>query len=189
MAKKIIILLASPHADGNTSKVAHWISDGAQACGADVETIDLTKLYYKTGGCIACMACHRSDEFRCVIDDDASPLLARLPEADVLLFATPVYWGGPTAQLKRFMDRMFSLTKFSDDGEMAHALKSTRFALLATAGGDLEDGLSLTEKVFEFATVACAGDLISLLVPNAHDTDDDDLSDKAADFGRKLAEI
>jgi len=187
MAKKIIILLASPHNNGNTSKVAHWISDGAQDCGADVEMIDLTKLDYKTGGCIACMSCHRSDEYRCVIDDDASPLLARLPQADVLLFATPVYWGGPTAQLKRFMDRMFSLTKFSDEGEMTHALGNTRFALLATAGGGLDDGLSLTEKVFDFATIASGGEPISLLVPNAH-APDDELSEKAAAFGRKLAE-
>ena len=189
MANKIIILLASPHhTEGNTGKAAGWAAEGAKEAGATVETIDLTKLDFKTAGCGGCMSCQQRSEYQCVIKDQASDLLARLPEANVVLFATPVYWGGPTAQLKRFMDRMFSLVKMTSDG-MNHALTNTRFALLATSGGQLDEGLSLTEKVFEFACVASAGELIPLLIPNAHEREDGDISAIAKAFGQTLAKV
>ena len=43
-------------------------------------------------------------------------MLARIPEADAVVFATPTYFFGPTAQLKLLLDRMYSLWKFQADG-------------------------------------------------------------------------
>jgi len=161
--------------------------------GAEVETIDVAHLDYGANGCRACMSCQKSDEFECVIDDEASPILRRLPEADVLVFATPVYFFGPTAQLKLMLDRMFSLVKIDHEaGSVRKATQGVAFALIATAGGGMDDGLGLVEQTFSKAAKFSAKSFDSLLVPNAPQeadllSQDDALREKASALGKKLA--
>jgi len=189
MSRKVIILCGSPHKEGNTNTVAGWVAQGARGKGAEVEVIDAVALKYKVGGCVGCMGCQSSKEFRCVIDDEAGPIIARLPEADVLAFATPVYFYGPTAHLKRFIDRMFSLFKFSPDGKVRQAFHKTRVALIATAAGGLDDGLSLTEQLFRKIAAFSGKEMQSLLVPNAEGADKEELRRKAVAFGESLARV
>jgi len=192
MARKITFLCGSPRKEGNTNRVVAWVAEAARAAGAEVQTIDLPRLNYKTNGCTACMGCKRSEEFRCVIDDEASPILARLPESDVVVFATPVYWFGPSAQLKVFTDRMFSLVKFDKDGFRTPFKRGTTVVVIATAGGDLDDGLRLVEETFRKAAQAVGFAFESLLVPHAPMDPGElesrpDVKEKAASFGRALA--
>ena len=191
MPKKVMIVCGSPRKQGNTNRVAAWVADAARAAGAEVEVVDAPRLKLKTGGCIACMGCKKSDAYRCVIDDEATPILARMPECDALILATPIYWFGPTAQLKAFTDRMFSLVKFTDSGFTTPFTK-TRFALIATGGGGSEDGLSLTEQMWKTSAGMVGFPLETLLVPNAPSDPaeiekDADLKSRAAALGRKLA--
>jgi len=109
--KKMMILCGSPREKGNTVTVVRWVAAAAREGGADVEIVVADKLTYKAYGCTGCMSCQNSDTFRCVIGDDASEVIARIPEQDVLVFATPVYFMGFSAQLKLVIDRMFSLFK------------------------------------------------------------------------------
>ena len=149
MNKKIMILCASPNKSGNTIQAARWVAQGARAKGAKVELIDIAHLKYKVNGCIACMRCQKSKEFKCVIKDEASPVIARIPENDILIFATPLYFFGPTAQLKLFIDRMYSLFKFNyQTGNISHMLKHMEFALISTAGGDRFSALADTFDIF-----------------------------------------
>ncbi len=191
MGKKIVIVCGSPRAEGNTNRVAGWAADAARDAGADVEIINAVRLDYATNGCTACMGCQKIDEYRCVIDDELSPILARLPEADVVVFATPVYWFGPTAQIKLFIDRMFSLVKVHVE-PFSTAFGSTTIALIGTAGGGMEDGLGLLENLFKHAASALHLPFESFLVPTApHNPeeieDNVELKENAAAFGRKLA--
>ena len=195
MARKITFLCGSPRKEGNTNRVVGWVAEAARAAGAEVEIIDLPKLNYKTNGCTACMGCKQGEEFRCVIEDEASPILARLPESDAVVFATPVYWLGPSAQLKVFTDRMFSLAKFDESGGFRTPFKpGTVFAVIATAGGGLDDGLRLVEQTFRQAAEALGLGFESLLVPHAPMDPGElesrsDVREKAASFGRKLAGV
>ena len=191
MGKKIAIVCGSPRKQGNTNRVAAWVADAAREAGADVELIDAVGLDYGTNGCTACMACQQSDEYRCVIDDELSPILARLPDAHVVVFASPVYWHGPTAQLKLFMDRMFSLVKVGAT-PFTTAFDETAFALIATSGGGMEHGLGLLEETFKLAAGLMQVPFDSLLVPFAPQNPDEiedkaELKEKAAAFGRRLA--
>jgi multimeric flavodoxin WrbA len=139
------------------------------------------------------MGCQKIDEYRCVIDDELSPLLARLPEADVVVFATPVYWFGPTAQIKLFIDRMFSLINTSVlPWTTAFENATTTLAVISTSGGSMEHGLGLLENTFKHAASALQLPFESFLVPTApHDPeeieDNVELKENAAAFGRKLA--
>ena len=93
------------------------------------------------------MGCQQADQFRCVIEDEASAVLARMPEQAVIVFATPVYFMGFSAQMKLLIDRMFSLFKIRADGySIAPGLDTTSLALIASAGGDEESGLKLVEE-------------------------------------------
>ena len=191
MSTRIMIVCGSPRQDGNTNRVAAWVAEAARQAGAEVETIDAPRLGYKSLGCIGCMRCQHSDEFRCVIDDDASPILARMPDADVLVLASPVYWHGPTAQLKILTDRMFSLVKFQGD-QVLTPLKDTTLAVIGTGGGGLDDGLRLLEQAYKTAAESVPLPFESFLVPLAPQNPEDiennaELKTRAAAFGRKLA--
>ena len=191
MSRKIMIVCGSPRKEGNTNRVVAWVADAAREAGADVEIIDAPRLSYKTLGCTGCMGCQQSEEYRCVIDDDASPILARLPESDVVVLATPVYWFGPTAQLKVFADRMFSLIKFVND-EPVTPLAGKTLGVIATAGSAIEHGLGLLEQTYRTAAGLSDLSFESLLVPHApmrlEKPDEAAAIQREAEaFGRKLA--
>mgnify|MGYP001563644471 FL=1 len=168
MGKKIMVLSGSPRKNGNTNTVVDWFIKGAADEGADVELVDVAALHTKFNGCIACKGCQKSDEFECVVKDEATPILARIPEMDVLVFATPVFFFGPSAQLKLFIDRMYSLCKFNyTTGEIRHNLGHLRLGLITTGGGDLNSGLNLVEQTFQHLAVQTNHKLESMLVPFA----------------------
>ncbi len=195
MGKKIIVLCGSPRKQGNTNTVANWFAEGARSGGAEVEVVDTAHLKYKANGCTACMGCQKSEKYECVIDDEASPIIARIPKFDVMVLATPVYWFGPTAQLKLLLDRTFALVKFDHKtGEPISNASSKQnvLCLLATAGGDLDGGLKSLDDAFRTAAAFMRCTYESLLVPLApmnpkQMAEKMDVKEKALALGRKMA--
>lgn len=192
MSKKILILCSSPRKQGNTNTVVQWAAAGATEAGGEVECVDVAKLAYKVNGCISCYGCQKSDKYECVIEDEAQPILKRIPDFDVLVFATPIYFFGPNAQLKLIMDRMFSLAKFDPvTGEPRFKRADQSLALIATAAGELGDGLGLTERLFKTIAGFSKVPFLSLLAPGMpHDPKetlrDEALKKRAYEFGRGL---
>ena len=193
MAKKIMILQGSPRKNGNTAALVEWFSAGAREAGAEVEVVEVARLDYASYGCTSCFGCQRSDTFECVIDDEARPILARIPDADILVIATPVYFAGPSAQLKVFFDRAFSLFKFDPDtGEVRHRLAGKTLCLIASAGGRPEDGLNFTEQTYRGMSEFIEAGFRSLCVPFAPRREgvlrgDEDLKRRATALGKELA--
>jgi multimeric flavodoxin WrbA len=194
LSKKIMILNGSPNEGGNTMTLVGWVADAAREAGAQVEIVNTTRLECKVPGCTACFGCRKSEEFRCVFDDEASDVIARIPEQDVVVLATPIYFMGISAQLKRVIDRMFSLFKYDDERGRRYApgLRETSLALIATAGGGEDDGLDLVAKNAELIGRFTGGGLRSFLVPDASSehgvhADNAELRERAGDFGRDLA--
>ena len=146
MKKKIVFVQGSPRKDGNTRSMAGVAMDAARGNGAEVAEIDATRLEFKVPGCIACYRCQQSEAFACAVGDPLADSVATLPGYDVIVMATPIYWWSFTAQIKMFIDRMYSLSKFSENGDIRTALADKTFALLATGGGGLADNLELLER-------------------------------------------
>jgi multimeric flavodoxin WrbA len=166
MPKKILILNGSPKKDGNTSIMVDWFSDAARSKGAEVEIIRTAFLKYKTLGCISCRKCQKSDKYECCINDDAKPVLSKMAQVDVIVFATPLYFFGASAQLKLVFDRMFSLYKWDNDaGTMQTPLKGKTLVLLASAFEDI--GLDALEKPFALTAEYTGMKFASVLVANA----------------------
>ena len=102
---KVVCLLGSPKPKGNSAFLAKRFCDAAEARGAEVETFSLNEFNYR--GCQACMACKTKYD-RCVLKDDLEPVLDAVRQTDVLVLASPVYYGEVTSQMKGFIDRTFS---------------------------------------------------------------------------------
>ncbi len=115
---KIIIVESSPRKNGNSTLLAREVASGARSLGAEVDTIHLHSM--KISPCIACDACQESLEKDCVIDDDMKANYPRLRAADVIVFATPIYWFTVSGQIKLFMDRCYALLYLgAESGEEA----------------------------------------------------------------------
>ncbi len=108
MAKKIIIIEASPRENGNSTVLAREVAAGASCFGTEVETVHIHGMDIRP--CTACDACQASLATDCIIDDDMKAIYSRLRSADAIVYATPIYWFTVSAQIKLFMDRCYALT-------------------------------------------------------------------------------
>ena len=101
MSKKVLIISTSPRKGGNSDTLAEEFAKGAQEVGHEVEKINLRD---KTiGFCRGCLACQKTG--RCVIHDDADTIAQKMLTADVIVFATPIYYYEMSGQMKTMLDR------------------------------------------------------------------------------------
>lgn len=105
MPKKVVCLIGSPRANANSTIIAERFMETAKNLGADVLSFTLNKLQYR--GCQACMVCKTKLD-KCVLKDDLTEVLAAVQDADILVIATPIYYGEVSGQVKAFIDRTFS---------------------------------------------------------------------------------
>jgi multimeric flavodoxin WrbA len=102
---KMVTLLGSPRSKGNSATIANEIIATAAELGAQNRTFELNRLDFR--GCQACYACkHMAD--RCIIKDDLLEVLTAVEEAELVVLASPVYYGEISSQLKGYIDRSFS---------------------------------------------------------------------------------
>ena len=119
---RIIVLQGSPNRNGSTALLCGEFERGAREAGHDVERVDVAHVGIEP--CTGCVAC--GYEGPCVQSDGMDDLRDKLLAADMVVFATPLYYYGMTAQLKTAVDR-FCSANFSITG------KQMRLALLAVA--------------------------------------------------------
>lgn len=102
---KAIAVNGSPKPKGNTYTLLKTVMDELEAHGIQTQMIQAGGR--DIHGCIACGRCRTGDQMQCVFDDDiVNESLRMISEADILLLGSPVYFGGITAQMKAFIDRV-----------------------------------------------------------------------------------
>lgn len=99
--KKILVLSTSPRKGGNSDMLADAFIEGAREAGHAVEKVCLREK--DTRFCKGCLACQKTQA--CVIHDDAPAIVSSMQQADVLVFATPIYYYGMCGQMKTLLDR------------------------------------------------------------------------------------
>jgi multimeric flavodoxin WrbA len=102
MSKKVLIITASMRKNSNSDMLAEAFAKGAKEAGNSVETISLKDKEIKY--CIGCLACQRTG--KCVLKDDAAEIVEKAKNADVIAFASPVYYYSISGQLKTMLDRL-----------------------------------------------------------------------------------
>lgn len=98
---KIVVLQGSPNKKGSTFILADCFRQGAQDAGHTVEMIDAA--HAKIHPCTGCIHC--GYEGPCVQKDDVESIRKKILDGDMLVFATPLYYYGMSAQLKILIDR------------------------------------------------------------------------------------
>ena len=99
--KHILGVVGSPRKNGNTHVLVKSILESAKEAGAQCDIIFLGD--YTIRECDGCHACWEGED--CVKRDDMNGLYRKIISSDVIVFGTPVYWYGPTALMKGFLDR------------------------------------------------------------------------------------
>lgn len=117
---KIVVLTGSPRQNGNTSHMAAQFIKGAKEVGHEVYRFDCAK--HKISGCVACNVCGMDG--KCVLRDDFDELRPKLLEADMVVFATPMYYFGFSSQLKAVIDRFYAI-----NGSIKGASKQSAFLM------------------------------------------------------------
>jgi multimeric flavodoxin WrbA len=98
---RILAVVGSPRKGGNTDLLVSRIAEGAGAADARVEVVRLAELLIRE--CDGCHACWKGRP--CSKQDDMLALYPRIAASEIIIFGTPVYWYGPTALMKGFIDR------------------------------------------------------------------------------------
>jgi DNA-binding transcriptional regulator of glucitol operon len=137
MSKNVLVISTSPRKNGNSEILADEFIKGATDSGNAVEKV---VLYDKQiGFCIGCFVCQKTQ--KCVIKDDASEIVEKMLHADIIAFATPVYFHDMCGQMKTLLDRSNPL--YPSD------YKFRDIYLIATAADDVKTCTDGTIKGME----------------------------------------
>ena len=174
-------IVGSPRHRGNTDLLVDAILEGGKEAGAEIAKIFLDDLTI-----LPCKACNRCGTTRkCIQNDDFESVVEVLEQCQIWVLGTPVYWWGPTAQFKAFLDRWYSLDRRVFNG---------RRVILAvpSGGGEMyaEHTVGLLEEVIRYLRMKHDS---TILAPGSGDRGsvrkNERLMEKARQEGRRVAEL
>ena len=116
---KVLGIHSSPIKNGNTAFLLDYaLGEAAKAEGVSVESISLAGL--SITDCRHCNWCmtKQTQEKLCSIEDDASPILQKIRDCDVLILASPVYFSRLSGTMACLIDRTRCFT-FGKNGQLA----------------------------------------------------------------------
>lgn len=142
----VLSIIGSPIKNGTTEKLVDELHKGIISKHNYADTSKLFLQGQQIEPCIACNCCQKALDNRCVIQDDMMENYDKIISADVLVFATPIYWWNVSAQLKLFIDRMYALLKDDDVSNF----QGKKVILIMTFQGERPNsGPKIVEKIFE----------------------------------------
>jgi len=199
---KVFAVNASPFMEkGNTGLLLAPFLDGMKEEGADVDLVYVRKLHVKP--CLGELSCWTKTPGKCIQDDDVRALLPKFQEADVIVFATPVYVDGMPGSLKNLIDRIVpTVEPYFElrDGHCRHPPrqpgKRSKVVLVSTCGFwemDNFDPLVMHMKAicknacweYTGALLRPHGDALGYMVENGPSVED--VLTAAKNAGRELA--
>jgi multimeric flavodoxin WrbA len=148
---KIAVFNGSPR-KGTTSAMVQAFREGAQAAGHEVEEYQVGKM--KIAGCLGCEYCHTKGNGACIQKDDLEKILPAYKEADMIVFASPIYYFTMSAQMEAAIQRVYCIGK---------PLKAKKAALLLTSGspGVYDAATAQFKAYMAYAGIEAAGIITS----------------------------
>ena len=122
-----LILNGSPRKNGNTSHALRAIEEGLKRNHA-VESLNVYDFTFRP--CRNCDACKRNGG-NCIQADDTVKIISKITDADLIIFGSPVYWWGISAQLKDVVDKFYSR-----DDESKPTLRTKKKIGIVACGAD-----------------------------------------------------
>ena len=180
MSKKVLIVSSSLRAGSNSEILSREVERGALDAGNEVEFISLKD---KTiNFCKGCLACQKT--LKCVIKDDMAAMMSQVQNADVIVFATPIYYYELSGQLKTFLDRCNPL--FAQENKFRDVyLLTTLYDGAKGASNTAKQGLEGWISCFSQARFAGLWDCGGVNEPKEA-AQRDDLKQKAYNWGKNI---
>lgn len=101
----VIAFNGSPKSEGNTFHALKLVTDELELAGISTEIIHIGNKSFR--GCIACGACIKNKNEKCIIDDEVNEIIQKMKKADGIIIGSPVYYASMAGTLKCFLDRAF----------------------------------------------------------------------------------
>ena len=132
--KKILVIVGGGRTNGNTEQLVSAFIKGAEEVGHQVERISLVKTEVK--GCLGCNACRYGKP--CIQKDGFNKLIPKIKEADLLVFASPLYFWTISARLKAVIERFYCIAEEDSNPPLGRYEKypTKDSVLLMTAADD-----------------------------------------------------
>ena len=154
--KRVVVISTSLRARSNSDSLADKFVEGAASAGHEVEKISLIGKDIRF--CRGCLACQKRG--RCTINDDANGIMQKVLMADVVVWATPIYYYEMSGQMKTLIDRMnamYSLDyKFRDVYLLTTAAENENFVSERAEAG-LSGWIDCYPKSHLAGSVFCGG--------------------------------
>ena len=153
--KKILIILGGRRKKGNTAQLVDAFMKGAMEAGHATELISLNQL--QVNGCIGCNACRYGKP--CVQKDDFNSLVPKILEADLLVFASPLYFWTISSKIKAFIERFYCIAQKDDNPPLGRYEKYPVHdcALLMTSADDFFWTFEQAVSYYQFTMVNYIG--------------------------------
>jgi len=138
-----IAIFASARRNGNTGKFIDWIADDL-----DIDVIDLSEKEISP-----------YDYDHKNINDDFLPLMQKLLEYEKIIFVTPVYWYGPSAQMKIFIDRTSDFLDIEELKDIGRRLRDkTAYIVCTSISSDADNSfINSLKDTFEYLGMKYGG--------------------------------
>lgn len=192
--KKILIIQGGGRPNGNTAQLAKAFMKGAQEAGHEVEFVSLNNV--QVNGCIGCNACRYGKP--CVQKDGFNGLVPKILSADLLVFASPLYFWTISSKLKAFIERFYCIAQPDENPPLGRyeSYPVHDSALLMTAADDFFWTFQQAASYYQFAVVNYIGfhDKGMLLASGCGDTngkpqiEKTDALQRAYQFGKTIYE-
>ena len=182
---QITTLLGSARKKGNTATVLGWVEEELESQDHEVERIYLNNK--SIGGCLGCDKCGENpDEIACVQQDDAIDIMEKMISSEAVLYASPIYFWGFSAQIKALIDRGYSLVTNYHKPGWTSLLEGKRIGLLVTGADPYEENaegmFTSFDRVVDYYLARKSGELYA-----GECSTPAELSDEVKDSALKLA--
>ncbi len=176
---KIVVLTGSPRKNGNSAYLAEQFIKGAEEKGHEVFRFDCA--FKQVEPCRACNRCGMDGP--CIFNDDFQELRPRLIEADMVVFATPMYYFSISAQMKRVIDRFYAI-----NGQIKGAHKKAAFLMTYadTSRKEAEPMLVHYHTLMDYLGWTSVGEVVAAGVWTAGSVRNTDYPQQAYRLGRSL---
>lgn len=182
---KALLINGSPRNNGSTAKLLNEIKNGLEKNAFESKIICLGDMNIRF--CRGCKSCYDTGE--CLIEDDMNRIIEEIIGADILVVASPSYWGYVTGQMKTFFDRS---TPYCDTNpNLKQVLKLKAGVAVAVRTGKTEsENTSILEAInhyFGHMGITPIGSLSITGIDSPEDLDDnEELLKKAYELGNSI---
>lgn len=157
---KVAAIIGSRNQKGQTAQAVDACLKGFEQANADIESF-----FLPTCNIERCRQCEDSGwglcltEGRCVIEDDFAGIIDSVSNSDVVIFATPVYYGNLSESIRSFLDRMLRICHH-DDGMVR--IKGRSAVCISVAGGS-GGGATSCSRSLEFILEVCKLNILDII--------------------------